>query len=136
MQNECGCVRYEVHESLVSRRVTISTVRWEDDVHEALKDKVIDIWRNEVNQQGARHNGLGGNKLRTYAKFKTRWGYEEYLSVIDDFKKRTLLSKFRMGICPLRIESGRYEGGTRLPLAQSVGRCCDLNEVEDEAHFL
>ena len=45
----------------------------------------------------------------TYALFKREWGFEEYLNVIGNRDKRVLLSKFRMGVCPLRIETGRYE---------------------------
>jgi hypothetical protein len=41
----------------------------------------------------------------------------------------------------LRIETGRYElcglGSKRgLPIEYRVCRCCDLNKVEDEIHFL
>ena len=48
-----------------------------------------------------------------------------------------------MGVLPLRIEAGRYElchficGGKRgLPLKYCVCRCCCLNKIEDEIHFL
>ena len=135
MANKCGCVRYEVHESKVTNQVRISSVRWEDDVYEAFKEEAINTWRFDINRKEAKYNGVGGNKLRTYSKFKKCWGFEKYLGVIVNSSKRRLMSKFRMGICPLRIESGRYEGGTRLPPEKRVCRCCHLNEVEDEEHF-
>ena len=51
-----------------------------------------------------------------------------------------LLSKFRMGVCPLRIETGRYEVVSRekkglLPEDRKC-LCCSLDKVEDEYHFL
>jgi hypothetical protein len=46
-----------------------------------------------------------------------------------------------MGVLPLRIETGRYEGcgvvGCKgIPVEFRVCQCCDLCKVEDEIHFL
>jgi hypothetical protein len=46
-----------------------------------------------------------------------------------------VLLKFRIGISPLRIETGRYEHGKRLPTEARICKCCDLQKVEDEVHF-
>ena len=50
------------------------------------------------------------------------------------------MCKFRIGICPLRIETGRYEVVNRskkgLLAKDRLCQCCDLHEVEDEYHFL
>ena len=57
----------------------------------------------------------GGNKLRTYRLFKSSIAHEPYLNVVNNRDKRILLTKFRIGICPLRSETGRYENvGNRL----------------------
>ena len=114
-------------------------VRWEDDCMEAFYEHAINVWIHDVTQEGAK-NGEGKNKLRTYALFKREWGFEEYLNVIDNRDKRVLLSKFRMGVCPLRIETGRYEVVSRekkglLPEDRKC-LCCSLDKVEDEYHFL
>jgi hypothetical protein len=81
------------------------------------------------------------HKLRLYALFKHRVEMECYLWVIKDVYKRMLVSRLRMGVLPLRIETGRYEGagviGSRgIPVKFRVCLCCVLRKVEDEIHFL
>ncbi len=55
---------------------------------------------------------------------------------------RTLsIARFRMGVLPLCIESGRYElcglGSKRgLPIEYRVCQCCNLKKTEDDIHFL
>ena len=62
---------------------------------------------------------------------------ETYLSQIEDNQKRILLTKLRIGVCPLRIETGRYEGGNkRIPPEERLYLCCNMACVEDEIHFL
>jgi len=83
--------------------------------------------------------GEAGNKLRTYNLFKSSFEYEPYLTIVGNRDKRVLLTKFRIGICPLRIETGRYEitGGHKGVLAsERVCLVCNRAEVEDEYHFL
>ena len=83
--------------------------------------------------------GEGGNKLRTYAKFKKQLGVEPYLIHVHDDRKRALLFKFRAGVAPLRIETGRYEAARPkqrgVPVYERICMCC-CKEVEDEEHFL
>ena len=43
------------------------------------------------------------------------------------------MAKFRCGILPLTIETGRY---TSIPAEFRLCLLCDLNQVEDENHFL
>ena len=66
---------------------------------------------------------------------------ECYLWFVKDVYKRALISRFRMGVLSLRIETGRYEGGgvigsRGLPVKFRVCMCCELKKVEDEIHFL
>ena len=62
--------------------------------------------------------------------------------VEEDRNKRVLLCKFRIGICPLRIETGRYEQVSRnvrgLPEKARTCKCCihASDMVENEHHFL
>ena len=113
--------------------------KWEDECLLSLQENAINVWRTEVNQVEAK-TGVGLNKLRTYASFKNSWGIEKYLLCINDRDKRVLLSKFRIGICPLRIETGRYEstGGLKKGIKADVRfcLCCNINYIEDEFHFL
>jgi hypothetical protein len=101
-------------------------------------DTFVLKWKDEVLRVKAKR-GDGLNKLRTYALFKTEWGFESYLQHIDNRSKRVLLSKFRIGTCPLRIETGRYESVGRSKGIKAEDRfclCCNRHEVEDEFHFL
>ena len=88
-------------------------------------------WFNVVqNNTGMR--GKGGNKLRTYSLFKTTYHVEPYCQMFLPRKHRSELSKFRSGVAPLRLETGRYEG---LEVDQ---RICPIrhSSVEDEKHVL
>ena len=86
----------------------INTVRWETNCLASFREHAIHEWSKDVTRINAKC-GQGLNKLRTYALFKRQWKLEPYLTCIDDRDKRVLLTKFRIGICPLRIETGRYE---------------------------
>ena len=82
-----------------------------------------------LGRQGRAH--AGGNKLRTYARFKTGIGQEAYLSTNMRSSTRKLFCRFRIGVAPLQIEIGRRE-----PVPGS--RACPVcgAEEEDEEHFL
>ena len=54
-------------------------------------------------------NGQGKNKLRTYRLFKKDFLTEAYLKSILNFKHRSAIAKFRCGVAPIRLETGRYE---------------------------
>ena len=116
-------------------------VRWKQECMACLKQYSTDVWRVDVTRVTGR-NGMDGNKLRTYALFKSEFRLESYLTSIDDRRKRVLLTKFRIGICPLRIETGRREqvsrNKRRLPEHERVCQCCyhASDVVEDEVHFL
>ena len=50
----------------------------------------------------------GGNKLRTYRKFKHSYSTEPYVNVITSKKYRSAYAKFRCGVASHKIESCRY----------------------------
>ena len=72
--------------------------------------------------------GNGRNRLRTYILFKTTYTEEKYVNIIMQRNHR----KFRMGVAPLRIETGRYE---RLEEEQRVCFKCG-DAIESEEHVL
>ena len=72
-------------------------------------------------------------KLRTYRLFKNEFKTSSSVFICNR-SKRSLLSKFRTGILPLRIETGRWYQGT--DLEDRVCEVCGNGEVEDECHFL
>ena len=95
----------------------------------------------EINRTQARR-GEGGNKLRTYALFKNVCKPEMYLTCIHDRAKCSMMSRFRMGVAPLRVEQGRYEANGRydgsrgIPCDQRVCQVCECGALENEVHFL
>ena len=79
--------------------------------------------------------GDGQNKLRTYRKFKKEYCTEAYVKTLMPLKHRSALAKFRCGVAPLKIETGRY-GMNRLPANERLCEFCENNEVEDEFHVV
>ena len=71
-------------------------------------------------------------KLNTYVTFKKHYGLENYLTHNLSRGKRSLLAQFRLGILPLKIETGRFSNIDR------EERLCDFckDAVENEIHFL
>ena len=102
-------------------------VRWEADCLISFRKHYTDSWMTEVTRIEAKR-GKGLNKLRTYVLFKRDFRLEPYLTCVEDRNKRVLLCKFRIGICPLRIETGRYEQVSRnvrgLPEKARTCKCC------------
>jgi hypothetical protein len=68
----------------------------------------VSKWRDSLNDDISR-SGRGGNKLRTYKLFKDRFETENYCKIPLPFNHRSAFAKFRCGVVPLRIETGRYE---------------------------
>ena len=95
-------------------------------LHKILKGTYIKLWCENL-------NCFKDGKLRTYVKIKQQYGFENYLSIIKNFELRRCLSKFRISSHHLQIEVGRYQG---TPAHMRLCSKCDLNEVDDEIHFL
>ena len=72
-------------------------------------------------------------KLRTYKLFKNTFETENYLKLNLTKHERSMLSQFRCGILPLRIETGRY---VNEPLYERICSQCDLKCIESEQHIL
>ena len=85
-------------------------------------------WFNSIHSATG-PSGRGRNKLRTYCLFKTAFETEPYCKLIMPLRHRAAFAKFRCGIAPLRIETGRYENK---PLEQR--KCPFCVEVESETH--
>lgn len=88
-----------------------------------MKDQFLQFWNDEISRN---------KKLISYNQFKTTFGYENYLDVLQVRKYRHLYGSFRLSCHDLEIEQGRYRGILR------ENRLCKfcLNVVEDEFHFL
>ena len=83
-------------------------------------------------------------KLRTYVLYKQAYVPETYLTMKMSRRRRSLMSQFRSGVLPLEIERGRYtpvydkfskKNRKRKPIERKC-KLCNLDEIEDEYHFL
>ena len=83
-----------------------------------------EVWRSEVERYP---------KLRTYRLFKTSFKCEHYLLLNLQRNQRSVLAQFRLGILPLRIETGRYIGEA---IGQRQCNLCGSGHIESELHFL
>lgn len=82
-------------------------------------------------------NTLKSQKLRTYVTFKDQLKPESYvISFISKFQ-RSSIAQLRCGILPLAMETERWKPkNIRKPPDQRICLLCDINEPEDEFHFL
>ena len=71
----------------------------------------------------------------TFVCFKNFKQKTVYLSKPLSFIQRKYLAKFRLGVLPLCIETGRYQR-PRLAVEERICKVCNSGEVEDESHFL
>ena len=71
-------------------------------------------------------------KLRFYRLFKRFFATEEYCKLNMPFAYRAAYAKFRCGVAPLKIETGRYLGQ---PLEARICPFCP-NHIEDEQHVI
>jgi len=123
---ECGYafVWHSPH-SIVSKVPSIISA-----IQQRLKDIYFQTFLREI------HNDNKGkfakNKLRSYRLFKSTYNEEEYLRIPND-RQRTTITKLRLSCHKLRVETGRHN---RTPLEQRICQFCNMNKVEDEAHFL
>ena len=91
-------------------------------------------WNNLLNADFARRGQEeGGNKLRTYRRVKQNYATEQYVKILIQKKYRSAYAKFRCGVAPIKLETGRY-GLNRVPVEERLCEHCNL--VEDEYHVL
>ena len=62
------------------------------------------IWREKLHTEfGVRGQDAGGNKLRTYRKFKENYDTEQYVKVITQKRYRSAYAKFRCGVAQIKL---------------------------------
>lgn len=88
-------------------------------------------WRQDLDRQTS-VSGSGRNKLRTYRLFKTEYKTEPYLNCVMSKAHRSAYAKFRCGVAPIRLETGRYE---RLEERERTCFHCKT-VIENEEHVL
>ena len=96
-----------------------------------IKDEFKKFWKKQITSL---HGKNGGNKLRTYSKFKGQFSQESYVTQIP-FSRRANYTKFRISAHTLAIETGRHTRPVT-PVENRLCRNCELQETEDEFHAL
>ena len=89
-----------------------------------MKECYVQEWSDNIKEKP---------KLRLYKTFKTVHQPENYVSSNLSRSERSLLAQLRFGILPIHIETGRF---SRKPVEERLCALCNLNEIEDEEHFL
>ena len=114
-----------------SIEVEISKSAFVANVKQCIMSEFTENWVATINRTNA-VSGRGRNKLRTYRTFKQTYDVEKYCLIILPPSHRSAFCKFRCGVAPIRIETGRYEN-----LSEEDRKCpfC-RNIVEDEAHVI
>jgi hypothetical protein len=104
-------------------------------VVDTLENKLLQIeiekWKQTVNRVDS-VRGNGCNKLRSYRLIKSHFVTEHYVKEPLPFHFRSAMAKFRCGVAPIRLETGRYEN---LNVHDRTCFNC-LNCIEDEEHVL
>jgi hypothetical protein len=79
----------------------------------------------------------GGNRLVNYFRLygSNAYGFQAYLSFVDNVQLRKCLSRFRCFNHCLEIETGRTKP-LKTPIYERLCKQCSLGAVEDEDHFL
>ena len=89
-------------------------------------------------------NVQGKPKLRMYKEFKGTFSPEPYIVKYMSKHIRSLFGQIRIGILPIRIESGRFTNildedtgmFRKLNINERICNLCNMNAVEDETHFI
>ena len=90
-----------------------------------LVTKYVSVWSLRIREQTG--------KLRTYKHFKYDYFTEFYVSIFLPGMHRSVFSKCRCGVAPLKVKTGRYE---RLPLEERTCPVCKGILIVDEFHVL
>ena len=119
-----GLGRYADVRGSFSKKALIS------DTEEAMMLDFIAEWSLTVRRESGRTRN-GRNKLRTYRLFKSEYKTEAYCKLLLPLSHRSAFAKFRCGVAPIRIETGRYEN---IDLEHRLCHFC--NVIEDEMHVI
>ena len=71
--------------------------------------------------------------LHIYAQFKKQYNTEKYCNLNLKRSQRSLIAKLRLGILPIRVETGRYNNTIR---QERICLICNNGNIEDEYHVM
>ncbi|MEW8545044.1 MAG: reverse transcriptase family protein [Candidatus Thiodiazotropha sp.] len=95
-----------------------------EKVIQMVYDQYYQSWYSDLNLS---------NKLDTIKSLNKIFCFEKYISCISNDRHRIALSRFRCSAHKLMIEEGRYRNIER---NNRLCKCCNMNFIEDEFHFL
>ena len=73
----------------------------------------------------------------TNKEIKKDYRLEEYLKIVRNPAHRISMTKLRLGVHTLRIQTGKYENkGASIPVEERLCLVCKRNCIENEKHFL
>jgi len=96
-----------------------------DIISSCLFDRFKEEWSHRI------LNNTG--KLRNYRLYKDVYRLEHYAETRMPGQHRSAYAKFRCGVAPIRIETGRYEN---IPAEDRLCNVCKNNVIEDEPHVI
>ena len=73
------------------------------------------------------------NNKHIYAQFKNQYNTEKYCNLNLKRSQRSLIAKLRLGILPIRVETGRYNNTIR---QERICLICNNGNIEDEYHVM
>jgi len=111
--------------------VTVSSKSFCDKVVLKSMSMYVDEWRAKLDRNVGR-NGNSGNKLRTYKLLKNDYKTEHFCKIFLPRKHKSALAKFRIGVAPIKLETGRYEN---ISVDRRICPICKT-AVECEKHVL
>ena len=72
-------------------------------------------------------------KLRLFKQIMCEEGVENYVKLNLTSGERSMIAQIRMGILPIRIETGRF---TNMKIKDRICQFCNTGAIEDELHFM
>ena len=102
-----------------------------DNISQQMTNRHMHEWQLMIDKENSR-SGTGRNKLRNYRHFKRFYEPENYCLVHMPVSHRAAFAKFRCGVAPLKIETGRY---INQPVEERFCPVCN-DGIEDEEHAL
>ena len=89
-----------------------------------VRDQFIQDWRSSISSM---------SKLTYFCQFKTDFTIAKYITLLDSDRLIRQLASFRLSSHSLEIETGRR---LNIPKENRICKCCNLNQIESEYHFL
>lgn len=111
------------------------------DQQKSYRRKMVTKLRNEYKINWTNNLKQATNDPENYKitgkTTKEKYEFEQYLSSVKHTGYRIALTKLRLGVHKLRIQTGKYENnGKPIPVKQRICKLCIDKSIENEEHFI